>query len=438
MKIINIAPGFGGTFYCGNCLRDRVYSQTLKTMGHQAVSVPIYLPLSIEEYDADNGIPVFYGAVNIYLKQKFRWMQNMPKWLENFFNSSALLKFAAKKSGSTRADGLEEMTISMLNGDEGFQEKELDQLIDFLRVHEQPDIVHLSNALLMGMAKKIKQELNIPVVCSLQDEDVWIDAMRPAYQQKLWDIMAEKAKNIDAFVAVSDYFRNVMQEKMRIPDEKLFTVHIGVDPDAYKVNEPNTDTPTIGYLSRIYKENGIGVLVDAFIHLKENSKFTNAKLRISGGLTGDDKRFVNKQIRKLKRKGFYNDVEFVEDFRIEALDKFFNGLSLLSVPVLKGEAFGPYLLESMASGIPIVQPALGAFPEMVMNSGGGAVYEPNEPQILAEKMEELLSAPDELKNMSRHGRKAVEERFSNKILTEKMAKVYEEVIERLQAKQKLA
>src|SRR6056297_3596017 len=131
MKIINIVPGFGGTFYCGNCLRDRVYSQTLKTMGHQAVSVPIYLPLSIEEYDADNGIPVFYGAVNIYLKQKFHWMQKMPKWLEKFFNSPALLKFAAKKSGSTRADGLEEMTISMLNGDEGFQEKELDQLIEF-------------------------------------------------------------------------------------------------------------------------------------------------------------------------------------------------------------------------------------------------------------------------------------------------------------------
>ncbi len=438
MKIINIVPGFGGSFYCGNCLRDRVYSETLKSMGHQAVSVPIYLPLSIEEYDADNGIPVFYGAVNIYLKQKFHWMQKMPKWLENFFNSPALLRFAAKKSGSTRADGLEDMTISMLNGDEGFQKKELDQLITFLREHEQPDIVHLSNALLMGMAKKIKEELKIPVVCSLQDEDVWIDAMRSSYQQKLWDIMAEKAKNIDAFIAVSDYFGNLMKEKMRIPDEKLYTVHIGVDPKAYNINLPNLEVPTIGYLSRIYKENGIGILVDAFIHLKENSKFTNAKLRISGGLTGDDKRFLKKQIRKLKRKSFYKDVEFVDDFRIEALGKFFNGLTLLSVPVLKGEAFGPYLLESMASGIPIVQPALGAFPEMVMRSGGGATFEPNEPKQLARKMEELLSDPEYLKKMSQQGRKAVEGRFSNKTLTQKMVGVYEEITEKLKEKQKLA
>ena len=43
---------------------------------------------------------------------------------------------------------------------------------------------------------------------------------------------------------------------------------------------------------------------------------------------------------------------------------------MISVPVRIGEAFGMYLLEAMASGVPVVQPALGAFPEIVDVSGG--------------------------------------------------------------------
>jgi len=171
MKIVNIVPGFGGTFYCGNCLRDSAFTSSLRNAGHQAIMLPMYLPLSREgEKSAD--IPVFYGAVNIYLKQQFPFLKRMPAWLERFLNSSAILKFAAGKSGSTRATGLEELTESMLLGSKGNQGHELQQLIDFLKHREKPDLIHFSNALLLGMAGEIRQALGIPVVCSLQDEDV--------------------------------------------------------------------------------------------------------------------------------------------------------------------------------------------------------------------------------------------------------------------------
>jgi len=182
----------------------------------------------------------------------------MPSWMTRFFNSSFFLNYAAKKAGSTRADGLEEMTISMLNGIEGNQKEELQELLDFLS-NEKPDIVHLSNALLLGCAKKIQTELNIPVVCSLQDEDVWIDSMSDSYQEKLWNLLSEKAKYVSAFIAVSDYFGDKMKKNMNIPDEKLRVVHIGVSPDLYKPQIPNTSTPTIAYLSRMNKENGFEV-----------------------------------------------------------------------------------------------------------------------------------------------------------------------------------
>ncbi len=428
MKIVNIVPGFGGTFYCGNCLRDSAYVKSLKAEGHEAITLPLYLPLTSKDYTPENDIPVFYGAVNIYLGQNFRLFRRIPKWLHNFFNSPFILRYAAKKSGSTRATGLEEMTISMLKGADGFQKDELDELIYFLKHHEKPDVVHLSNALLLGLARKIKDELQIPVICSLQDEDVWVDAMDEPYRSQIWKLMGQKALDTDALIAVSDFFAKQMKQKMSIPDEMLHVVHIGVDPSKYSIKTPNLDVPTIGYLSRLNKENGFEILVDAFIRLKENPKFSNAKLKVTGGKTGDDDKFINRQIDKLKRKGFQNDIEFIEDFRTESLGSFFEGLTLLSVPVLEGEAFGLYQIESLASGIPLVQPRLGAFPEIIEASGGGVIYQPNSAETLAQKLVEVLSNPEQIKLMSINGRKSVEEKFNTKILIQRMIEVYELVI----------
>jgi len=428
MKITYIVPGFGGTFYCGNCLRDSAFPKALKSQGHDSVTLPLYLPHSIEEFSQQGDMPVFYGAVNIYLKQNFKLFRRMPKWLYSFFNSPFILKYASEKSGSTRAEGLEEMTISMLKGEEGFQKEELEQLVYYLKHHEKPDVVHLSNALLIGLAAKIKEELNVPVFCSLQDEDVWINAMAEHYKPKLWQLMSEKAKDVDAFIAVSNFFKNVMQKNMNIPDTKLHVIPLGVDPALYKVNLPAKEPFSIGFLSRLNEENGFGILVDAFIKLKSKPEFANAKLILTGGKTTDDNSFIDKQLRKLQKNNVLNDIEFIEDFRTSALNKFFEKASVLSVPVIKGEAFGLYQLEALASGIPIVQPHLGAFPEIAETSGGGVIYSPNTADSLAEKLAEVLSDPTKLYQMSIKGRKAIEEKFNLNKTTEQLVELYLDVI----------
>lgn len=427
MKIVNIVPGFGGSFYCGNCLRDSHFVKALKSQNHDAMLLPVYLPLSLNNQETSN-TPVFYGAVNIYLKQQYGFLRNMPSWLHKFFNSKSILQFAAKKSGSTRATGLEEMTISMLKGAEGKQARELDELIDYLKNTEKPDIVHLSNSLLLGMAAKIRSELKIPVVCSLQDEDVWVDGMTPKYQSQLWNLMAEKARDVDAFVSVSNYFGNFMKQKLQIPTEKLFVVPIGINPSKYKAFTPSVNPIVIGYLSRLCKENGLEILIDAFIELKDKPSFKNAKLRLTGGQTGDDSSFLKRQLKKLEWKKYHNDVRIIDDFSISSLPDFFNGLTVLSVPVLKGEAFGMYQLESMASGIPVVQPALGAFPEIIENTGGGMIYEPNNASYLASALAELCSDPQKIQQLSIEGRNTVITNYNADVLAEKMVGVYENVI----------
>jgi len=235
MKIVHIVPGSGDTFYCQNCMRDNSLVKELRKRGHEVAIVPMYLPVNIDEPEKNyfGDTPVFYGAINTYLKQVMPLYRKAPVWLERLMDSKFLLNMAAHKAGSTRAAGLEEMTISMLKREQGNQSTELQHLVDWLQNHEKPDVVHLSNALLLGLAGKIKHDLGIPVFCSLQDENQWIDPMEPQARQQVWDLMAEKGRDVAAFTAVSNYYAAQMQQTMRIPADKLYTVYIGINMDEF-------------------------------------------------------------------------------------------------------------------------------------------------------------------------------------------------------------
>jgi glycosyltransferase involved in cell wall biosynthesis len=423
LNIIQIIPGSGGSFYCGNCLRDSKFVDSLRKQGHKVVKVPMYLPLFSDEHDITD-IPVFYGAISIYLKQLYPIFRKAPAWFDQFLNSKPLMKFAAGMAGSTNAKGLEEMTVSMLLGEEGEQKAELDKMIDWIAEHCKPDIIHLSNALLLGLARRMKQKLNVPVVCSLQDEDVWVDVMKPSFREKVWKLMGEKAADVDAFIAVSDYYAQAAQKWMNLPEEKIHTIHLGVDLADYPFY-PSTDKKReIGYISRMNSENGLDILIDAFILLKKDKKYDDVHLHITGGSTGEDANFIKEQKKKLEELGIRPFAHFWEGFEMQHRKHFLKRVMLISVPVRNGEAFGIYLSEAMASGIPVVQPALGAFPEIVNKAGGGVIYQPNTPEALAKALKDLLDNPSKIEKFSFEARASVENHFDINKQAEKLIEVY--------------
>ena len=424
MKIAHIIPGSGGSFYCGNCLRDSKLFDSMREQGHEAIKIPMYLPLF--SHDPDNDMtPVFYGAVSLYLKQVVPIFRRAPKWVDRLLNSRPVLKFAARQANSTRASGLEDMTVSMLMGEHGLQKEELEKMVHWLETHFKPDVIHISNALLLGLAHMLRERIGVPVICSLQDEDVWVDPMRPEFSAKVWDLMREKSRDIDMFVSVSHYYTEFMKEKLGLSEEKIQTLHLGVDPADYQYVNSEEKPRSIGFLSRMCRENGLDILIDAFILLKEQPGFEDVRLLLTGGQTNDDKAFLKEQKHKIEQSGLRTHVEFISDFDPSARDAFFKRIMLLSVPVRKGEAFGIYLTEAMAAGIPIVQPPLGAFPEIIEKSGGGMTYRENTPEELAKTFRELFSKQESLTQLSRNARQSVEKTFNVHELTREMTRIYQ-------------
>jgi len=201
-----------------------------------------------------------------------------------------------------------------------------------------------------------------------------------------------------------------------------------VDPLEYDF-VPATEKPrNIGFISRMCYVNGLDIAVDAFLLLRKRSGFDDVKFVVTGGSTPADHKFISGLKKKIRKAGLTEAVDFHEGFEGEDRKAFFSKVSLASVPVRNGEAFGIYLPELMASGIPIVQPALGAFPEIVELSGGGITYSPNTPETLAEHWARLLSDPVQLAAFSHQARKGVELYFDIKVHAAEMVAVYNQLI----------
>src|SRR2546428_1918448 len=209
MTMVKIPPGGGGMF--GEiCSRDNAFAAALPRLGHRVLGVPFSLPMTLDEEDQSRGTPIFFSGINVYLEQKSSLFRHAPDWLHRLLESPALLRWAAGKTAKTRPDEVGELTISMLRGEAGNQSRELDELIGWLKQHPAPDVICLSNALLVGLVRKLKQELRSPVVCMLQGEDYFLDSLPPPQRDEAWKTLAERAAEADLFIAPSRYFSGLM------------------------------------------------------------------------------------------------------------------------------------------------------------------------------------------------------------------------------------
>ncbi|MFC1760917.1 glycosyltransferase [Planctomycetota bacterium] len=412
MKIIQITPGSGDNFYCENCLRDRALVRALRAQGHDVLMVPLYLPLRAEAQETITDVPIFYGGINVYLQQKLGLFRKTPRWLDKLFDSRGLLAWAGRKVGMTSARDLGETTLSMLKGEHGRQVKELHRLMDWLVSEpEKPDVVILSNILLGGLAAPLRECLQVPVVCLLQDEEDFVDSLTEPYVSESWDLMRRCIANLDALVAVSRTYAERIGPRLEIPDDKLHVVYMGLALDQYAPAAKPPEPPVVGYLSRTCPVRGLDTLVDAFILLKQTPTLKSLALHISGGQSSADEGFLRDIKHRLTQAGVIDDVTFTPEFLGPERLAFLQSLTVMCVPEREEVAYGLYALEALATGVPVVQPAVGVFPELLALTGGGTLVETHSPEAFAAALKPWLVDPEGARNLGLQGRQGMEEHF---------------------------
>jgi glycosyltransferase involved in cell wall biosynthesis len=316
------------------------------------------------------------------------------------------------------------LTLSLLRGEYGGQAGDLQALCAWLAGHPRPDIVHLSNALLLGLARKIGQTLKAPVVCSLQDEDSWVDAMPMPLAKRIWAEIRTRVPDVAGFLAASHYAAARMPRRMGMPLRNLRVVHPGLElPPALAAPE-RLAAPVWGVLLDPDDTRSLVRVCAAYQALRRRPDCATLRLRLAGptptaGMFSD-----------IAARNFSGDIEFVpRGVRRAALPGFLRGLSVLTLLPREEPAFALDLLDAMARGVAVVQPAAGANPEILELAEGGVLFDPASPDALAQAVAGLVSDPARQAFFARRGRHGVELQFSLARMARVTVDVYQAVCE---------
>jgi glycosyltransferase involved in cell wall biosynthesis len=428
MRIAYITAGAAGMF-CGSCMRDNTLVAALQALGHEALLIPTYTPITTDEPDVSQR-RVFFGGINVYLQQKLALFRHTPWIMDRLLDRPRLLRWVSRFAVKTRAEDLGDLTISMLKGEHGRQRKEVAKLVQWLASEVRPEIVCLTNALLSGMVHEIKRQLKVPVLCTLQGDDIFLESLpEPARSQSL-ELIRGHCREIDGFIATSKYYADFMTDYFAIPRDRFHVVYPGLNLAGHGGLRPAKETPpyVIGYFARICPEKGLHHLVEAFRILRRTPGAPPCRLHVSGWLGENNRSYFDELRKRLDSWGLAEDFEHVESPDHASKVRFLQGLDVLSVPTVYREPKGIYVLEALANGIPVVQPRHGSFPELIELTGGGHLVKPDDPAELAGGLRLLLDDGERREALGRRGKETVHGRFTAAIMAAETLAVYQQFL----------
>jgi glycosyltransferase involved in cell wall biosynthesis len=412
LKIAYLTAGAAGMI-CGSCLHDNTLARAMIALGHDVQLIPLYTPIRTDEEDVSLG-RVYFGGINMYLQQKvplFRWL---PKWLDRWLDQPWLINWASGRSVKIDPTQVADLTLSILRGTAGFQRKEVERLTEWLVGEARPDVILFSNILTAGCVSEIKRRMSVPVVVTLQGDDIFLRGLPQPQQSQALAEIRRLADQIDGFIANSRYYADAMSAYLGLPRERIEIVPLGIDVadfaegSGFRVQgSAGSRPPTIGYLARLAPEKGLHILAEAFVILRQMPEMENARLRIAGWLGENNRAYAEGIFAKLRAAGLADAFEYVGEVDRHGKLEFLASIDVLSVPTTYQEPKGLFVLEALAAGVPVVMPDHGAFPEVLAETGGGLLHRPEDTMHLAEQLHELLADQPLRQRLALEGGEAV-------------------------------
>jgi glycosyltransferase involved in cell wall biosynthesis len=411
MRLLQFSAG-AGAMYCGSCLHSNTLALHLGALGVDVTLVPLYTPTRTDERNASTG-HVFFGGVSVFLEEKIPFLRRTPKIFDVFWDSNAALHAVGLLNTSTDPASLGPLTVSMLKGEAGHQKKEFAHLSAWLDKQPPFEAALIPYALLLGLAPLLKAR-GLKVACELQGEDLFLDGLVEPWQTEAKQLIAERATDVELFIAGSNYYADMMSADLKIPREKIQIVRHGIDIDERLMTLKSAHSPefTVGFFARIAPEKGLHVLADAYVKFRERRPDLKARLAVGGYLAGEHRPYLLSVEEKLRAAGREAEFHYYGSPDRQGKFEFLRSIDLLAAPTPYREPKGLFAMEALACGVPVILPRHGAFPEIVETTKGGLLHTAGDEAELVTALERLADDREARESMGARGAKAVREHFA--------------------------
>jgi D-inositol-3-phosphate glycosyltransferase len=303
------------------------------------------------------------------------------------------------------------------------------------------DLVHANFWMSALVASDLKKYLGIPYVITFHA----LGHVRKLYQKEedkfppeRVKIEYETAKYADRVIAECPQDKDDLIQYYDLDASKITVIPCGFNPGHfYPVNRSfarkilglDHEGSIILQLGRMVPRKGVDNVIRALSHLKNCvSKLT---LLIVGGETDEPDALKCVEIGRLqqiaKQQGVETMVQFVGRKNRDMLKYYYSAADIF-VTTPWYEPFGITPLESMACGTPVIGAEVGGIKYSVKNNETGLLVPPNQPQLLAEKINFLLSEPSIREQMKKNAIERVNALFTWSTISSAIAEMYESVI----------
>ncbi|TWU47590.1 D-inositol 3-phosphate glycosyltransferase [Rubripirellula tenax] len=209
-----------------------------------------------------------------------------------------------------------------------------------------------------------------------------------------------------------------------VAEEKVTVVHNGVPA----VRPPRTVFPTvggrwtIGMIALMRPRKGLEVAIDALAKLKERGH--DVTLRVIGPFeTTVYEAGIQSQIDALEIQDRIERFGFTKDVPAALAE-----LDAMVLPSLFGEGLPMVVLEAMAAAVPVIATRVEGTPEAVTHGVEGLLAEPQDPESLADAIEELVTGRQDWHRMSESAFQTHAQKFSDLAMASGAAEVYRRLL----------
>ncbi|WP_427160703.1 glycosyltransferase family 4 protein [Aliinostoc sp. HNIBRCY26] len=217
--------------------------------------------------------------------------------------------------------------------------------------------------------------------------------------------MFQYAKN-QPFVSISD-----SQRELSLGLNYVATVYNGIDVNSYKFYPQPDEPPYLAFLGRISPEKGPHLAI-------EIAKKAGWRLKMAGKVDVVDVEYFEKVVKPLIDG---KQIEYLGEANHRQKNALMGGAVATLFPITWREPFGLVMVESMASGTPVIAMKLGSTTEVIDHGKTG---------FLCSNVEECIHAIDKVADLDRfYCREYVQNRFSLQAMTDGYEEVYRQILQ---------